>query len=586
MIVKTFSSIAQKYAATLGRNQKVRVVFQGTKGWTDGNVVNIPTLPAGTVMTLNEEKIYGGYLDHETGHVRWTDMAIFKQLKPTETLRHDILNLIEDVREEIENIEMYPGSKPGLNALALEVDTKSRAARGIRKQSSAELVLSLMYKELWAKCRDCNTQTIDGWLGDYPEWQPLEKILSKFPTVKDTTGSLRLTDEVIKFLGDRFPPPPMLQKVLVPGESEPGSGGGSGSQEGEPKEGKSKKSKGEGRKDLEVAAAQIAKEGDRTQAFVVLLQEIEESNQGFAGPPDQRGHSMKGIRGGSLALPPVTLANDRVMIPWVKTDRDAYLRERASLSPEITSVKRTVGIYLQTFANKAWSRGLEEGRLDSGALHTLMIGNTRVYKQLRLRRFMDTALLLVLDLSGSMNSQIVRKTAIVISEATMGVPRLRLQICGFTTNDLAKSSSFGGCRNKDTGLGRIDGVDIPIFKGFDEPYMKAQDKMGAIYVSNLTPLGDAYGYAFEAIVTRKEARRVIWIVSDGESYYSYQDPRHSDRVLMKNVHQKCRRFRVQTLGMGIGSHVELKEFVDGFSSIESPTDLPGAVLTGLKEILS
>lgn len=638
---RTFTEIAAKYATTMGRQGGVRVVFKGNVGMTDGKVIVLPTMPAGTVLTPHEEKVYGGYLDHETGHIRWSDWSLVREISKKDQLKRDIHNMIEDVRQENCHIQEYPGAKGYLDALTWEVDQKSRTQRP-KEPTYAQQVVSLLYKEVWAKYRNCDTLTVDGWLEDHDELRPLVEILAagfaKMETAKD---AMILTNKVVDFLRSLLPPP------STGGDSseETKSVGGKGNAEVKSKKGKSSKkelkkdgdgsddqheskprtegddgrsedeSDGDGSDDpgegepsqdrggksqtkadltkeheellgaIAEALETLVEMSDRTRTFNDLVRKVKASN-GTAGAPDQkdnRGHDMEGLRPGQLFLPPKTMEFDRVLIPWAQQSKSTFDRERAVVSAEILATKKMLNIHLQTLKQKSWSRGLEEGRLDNEMLHTLMFGNRRVYKQLRDRQAMDTAVLLMLDLSSSMDSHIVRQTAILLSEACNGIQGLKLQICGFMTNTRSGYGDYGGSGNGGrSGIGRTVGIDIPIFKEFEEPYVRAQGRLGAIQTAECTPLAEGYGYGFEALVRRKERRKVLWMVSDGEPFYSYDDPRHCDWSLAKQIQVKCRKLRIDTMGLGIGSGRKLRNVVDRYAEISEVLELPAAVMKILK----
>lgn len=72
--------------------------------------INIPALPAGTVMTEHQYRVYNGYIDHEAAHVRYTDFDILKAASSEPVLRH-MINIVEDIRIENKQIDYYPGSR-------------------------------------------------------------------------------------------------------------------------------------------------------------------------------------------------------------------------------------------------------------------------------------------------------------------------------------------------------------------------------------------------------------------------------------------------------------------------------------------
>lgn len=84
------------------------------------------------------DKMIRGYLDHEIGHVLYTDFALDEELAITQPRYYDsyfriIHNILEDVYVEEHMGAMYPGSKGNLRWLARHVFTQETAVDGVAK---------------------------------------------------------------------------------------------------------------------------------------------------------------------------------------------------------------------------------------------------------------------------------------------------------------------------------------------------------------------------------------------------------------------------------------------------------------------
>ena len=64
-------------SAVFGRKHDVKVVFQGDQAATSGEVIILPTLADGEVSE-DSQAVMRGYVDHESGHVRHSDMDALK----------------------------------------------------------------------------------------------------------------------------------------------------------------------------------------------------------------------------------------------------------------------------------------------------------------------------------------------------------------------------------------------------------------------------------------------------------------------------------------------------------------------------
>lgn len=95
-------------ASILGRKYGVQVRIGGDKAFTNGNIIQLPSLPLDCDETLLG--LIRGYVDHESAHIRDTDFNVLKKanLIPLEKF---IWNTIEDWRVENVLAAVYPGCR-------------------------------------------------------------------------------------------------------------------------------------------------------------------------------------------------------------------------------------------------------------------------------------------------------------------------------------------------------------------------------------------------------------------------------------------------------------------------------------------
>lgn len=101
-------------ASALGDKYGVKVVFGNYRtAATNGDTIFMPNLPL-------EDKAVGilanGFIDHEASHVKETEMAVFGR-KDVKGLRKHLLNIVEDLRIERAMMNRYPGTKKNLARL-------------------------------------------------------------------------------------------------------------------------------------------------------------------------------------------------------------------------------------------------------------------------------------------------------------------------------------------------------------------------------------------------------------------------------------------------------------------------------------
>src|SRR5215469_14961633 len=119
MKLSTFQSLAQRWAQTLPGAKSIRVTFSGQNAFTNGQRINLPAFPGGTLLTPHQVNLYNGYIDHERAHIAFSDFQFLRSMKMTEPLRA-LWNILEDIRIENENIKHYPGSRKYLDLLCHE----------------------------------------------------------------------------------------------------------------------------------------------------------------------------------------------------------------------------------------------------------------------------------------------------------------------------------------------------------------------------------------------------------------------------------------------------------------------------------
>lgn len=88
-----------------------------------------------------EDAYYRGYLDHELGHVKFSDMDALKSIDPQ--LR-GFVNVLEDVYVEWRMGSMFPGSKKNLERLAASIFTEAHAAECIKQADNINDITLLL----------------------------------------------------------------------------------------------------------------------------------------------------------------------------------------------------------------------------------------------------------------------------------------------------------------------------------------------------------------------------------------------------------------------------------------------------------
>ncbi len=566
--------------------------FGGNEGYTTESLVQLPALPAGTFLTPSQFSIFFGYALHEgPGHQTHTDLPLYlKTIKQ----KHDsvfsyVLNVLEDIRIENLDIRKYPGDKKYLNALAQYLDDRIP----IEKCQNPD-IMGLLYKEAYKKYRNIDTKRLQGELETLHPEIAIE--MANLPLCQSTADCIVLAEKITALFQEQSDANEEDNKERDPGNGDTSSSSNPSefpldetnlSPGDNPEHSDSIgnfpfPSPGEDPSETPSPSSlsSSAQEWNTLTEVKNLLNSLIEAISSYNSFHDPLPHQSPPHTGDSIS-PPADLSLDRIFVPS-EEDLETYLYTRASLAPQILSLKKMFRIHLQAKSKKSWLRGLEDAEtLDRERLHITALGQSSIFKERRDKNLINTSVELLLDLSVSMNEILVRSAAIVLAEALGAIPEIKLSISGFTTN--GRYSSRSG-----PGIGRLQGMDILIFKDYSEPYTKSRAKLGAIETYGSTPLGCAYGKALERILNRTEPRRIIFLVTDGTPDFLKADRRHSDYLLMETIHKKAKRLGIETLGLGIGTERTvsfLRRYVDKCERIQDIETLPRTLLQILKGVV-
>ena len=106
---------ATKTASVFGNKDNVNVSFEGSRACTDGSSIKLPMVDAEREFTAVERNVARGYLDHEAGHIKHSNMAVVAECKSQE--EQTCLNWLEDARMERMVSEEYIGAAENLAVL-------------------------------------------------------------------------------------------------------------------------------------------------------------------------------------------------------------------------------------------------------------------------------------------------------------------------------------------------------------------------------------------------------------------------------------------------------------------------------------
>lgn len=593
---QTFADVAGRFARVMGRTTKVNVLFGPYTPMTTKTSILLPQLPAGTMMTPHQTTMFSGYLDHETGHHRYTDIDFFLSPKILQDKAVKMLtNSFEDTRMENAQINRYPGSKRYLDAIAHDV-TRKITEDFVKKGgfSKNHILFVLIHRESYLY-RGLDLNPLMGLtLRTFDTLAPIADLIEKYmPTLTSTKDAYDLALKVKVYIDDN--------KEEIKEEMEQKSSdasNGDPNEDGDEEEGDgSGKQKGNGGQQSapglpdfldDEQDAQGGSPGNLTDEeyellkamlekgnqLAELIKEIQAENGITTEDADDANTSYNSYyeQTGSSILPPLSTEQDKI---WYRPAPDAarFNESLTRIGQGGAGMQKSLRLFLQSRAKRGFIRGLEHGELDMSDPTKLKLRAKDVYYRKRVSKRINTDLLVLIDLSGSMPWDLAMDSTIGLCEALKSLTETKVAIGGFYTTSRTCTPSI----KPTMAHGRENPLMMPLFKGFDEAYHQSKYRLGAIYPNGLTPLGEAYGHGLELLAVRKTPRRILWLITDGMPYFDRGSDEHSDFILMRQVQRTATKLGITTAGLEIGNADFLHRYVQVCARINGIDEMPAAM---------
>jgi cobaltochelatase CobT len=218
--------------------------------------------------------------------------------------------------------------------------------------------------------------------------------------------------------------------------------------------------------------------------------------------------------------------------------------------------------------SRSWEFDLEEGMLDASKLSRVIIDPLHhlSYKIEKKTEFKDTVVTLLIDNSGSMRGRPISVAAICadILSRTLERCSVKVEILGFTTKNWkgGKSREKWNLSNKPANPGRLNDLRHIIYKSADKPWRLSKKNLGLMLKEGLLKEnidGEALLWAFKRIVTRKEERKILMVISDGapvdDSTLSVNSGDYLEKHLKQTVKWIEENSNIEVLAVGIGHEV-------------------------------
>ena len=536
-------------ASMLGDRLGVKVdIGNRENACTDGNTIYIPALPAD-----GDERLYSlvsSFIDHESAHIRFTDFQVLDNANMSPLEKH-IWNSIEDWRIEHELVKRYPGCREHFEWLIRYIfKAESKEKAGDNPPAFSILNYILLTLRSWdvpelKKDREEEALVIEN---HWPGLQgKLDNILNQLPGNCHSTGdSIEYAQKIVNLLekeadadsGSEPQSPEQIADTTVQEEShdkgrsnlheETEEQASSPAVEGSERERQGDSASTRKEHELSASAGKLhtlihAREGELPASFDEQL--ASELNA------TRTGTQNSGVRmavEGQLEIHPLP-ENQR----QESLSASRALRTRLQALMQARTLRRTApGRY---------------GRLDGRLLHRLSVQNPRGFLRREEVPGVNTAVHILLDISGSMYRRIHLATSAcyAVASALSGIPGINVGVTAFpatTPNDIP-----GVC-----------------------PLVRHGERVGTgfdVSAAGATPLAEALWWIAKVMLYHKENRKILLLITDGF-------PDNSQKAL-EALHM-LQNLGTEVMGIAIQSP-ELARLLPIQANIDNMNDLAGAM---------
>ena len=267
----------------------------------------------------------------------------------------------------------------------------------------------------------------------------------------------------------------------------------------------------------------------------------------------------------------------------------AYLDQQLDpLKGAVSRLANKLQRRLQAQQNRSWEFDREEGILDAGRLARVVANPTTPlsFKVEKDTEFRDTVVTLLLDNSGSMRGRPISIAAICADVLARTLERcsVKVEILGFTTR------AWKGGQSREAWLaegrpqqpGRLNDLRHIVYKRADAPWRRARPNLGLMMKEGLLKEnidGEALEWAHRRMAGRREARKILMVISDGapvdDSTLSVNPANYLEKHLRDVIAMVEKRKIVELLAIGIGHDVT--RYYDRAVTITDVEQLAGAM---------
>lgn len=585
-----------------------RGVTASVKTDRDGKPVsiNLPYIPDNATPELCAA--IQGFLDQEVASILFTDFKAMKKVEGNKAL-HGMARLIESARLDKAMSAKFRGSASNLATTSkffLDKYTTPKLTEATIGKNDAEAIALLMHPLLRSMAgMHVERHYMSDKMGIVEEvYNKIKKLQPRFESCSSTEEAINLAREV--------------RKALDQDDDEDGDGGGSGAPKAMPMPGGGKGGKGgkgsdegdgsdedgeEGDGDGGEGPSNVAEDGTwegsedqeiKSQDAAMILAAIdkEQANSFDKGMANLiTGDTVETAKHADYLV--FTKDNDVIENLVVGKDYRASMFVDDIQKPVehmVGPLQKDLERAISARSLSVWENGRRSGRLHSGNLMRLAVGDDRVFRKKHESTSKDVAVSLVIDCSGSMSGGKIHLAAQAAYALSAVLERLRIshEVIGFTTGSSA--GDYGEARAEAAKIGRSftrdEALYMPVVKGYSERLStETQKRFGWLPNSRILRNnidGECVEIAARRLMARKESGKVMIVLSDG--YPAGSGDAGKLNIHLQEVVKKTMKNGVDVIGIGIMSD-SVRKFYPKAVVINEVDELPTTVIKELRHLL-
>ena len=579
-------------AKVLGGKLDVEVVFVGSRAFTNGKRITIPSLPEDAVLSMDQVNCTRGYYHHEAAHIRFTDFDVYQERvmrlrKKGENFEAEMCNVVEDCFIEREWMKEFAGSHKMLSVMQRTVDQKVYASFLNAEQDTFSWQVIGLSAIQW---RDSVEKQYDPTFRDRcldlltPEQRrQLDQWYEHVRAVSNTQDAMRVAKLIKKeMLDEDFKDTKQKHKEL------------------NKRLDNWKNLTKEEKEQLTADMQEVSEEAEDNrkevdQSMVVptfdlgaVLSEDDSGDEGGKGEKEQ----------GKLTYRPFTTQYDKIydrhnfnayFVPCKNifgdvsdaTYHDIMNRHMGSVSVMQRKIQRAFGSH----DLRGWEGNHETGRLDARRLTAAYQGDPKVYRTRTTSKEVSTSVQIVVDGSSSMNRSDLEKCVLASAticktlEAIGGECEI-IFMPGHDEDlwpDPLRQAWTALTSDEQNEFSRANVVTNICIKGFDDKLSRCRAALGNIVRAACggTPLHEAIHQSYRRLLNRNTNRKVQLLITDGGP---------DNYRLCKEAVEYVQSKDIEVVGIGIGAN-HIGNFCDRSVVVYDVSDFASDVMDDFARML-